>query len=299
MKKTANLIFALTLFITAIFGITAYAEEAAEAVPELSEISFKNAQINEEFNPHTRDYTITLEDETLTPTLKSYAINGEADIFVTYTTNEAKHQTGIVATLEFEGGTTIYNFAYSNAQTESESANNYLDALTVKGGLGEVYPAINEKETNYKLYIPSDLTVLNLSATTVDVSAYCDLPAEITLSPNQETKVTATVTAANGEKRSYSFKIKRLDKTCEEVKAEIQSPDFDTLVKGELFYQKPSFIIVTCSVAGGTLLLLVFIAIIKRLMVNANDEDETDFFDEPEPEPESEAEEENEESREE
>lgn len=282
MKKTLDLMLALLLAISLLAPASAFALEAqpsdAETTPVLTEISFKNAVINEEFSPFNKDYTITLEDASLTPTLKSYTIDGSASIFVTYTLDEAKHQTGIVATLEFEGGTTIYNFAYSNAQAYAESSNNLLSEVTVKGGLGEVYPAINDKDTDYRLYIPSDLGVLNITATTQDVSAYCDLPAEITLSADQEAKISATVTASNGETRTYSFKIKRLDKSCDEVRAEIAAADFETLVKGELFYQKPAFIITLCAVAGGLLLLIIFIKLAKRLMIKAEDADEKDFF---------------------
>lgn len=292
MKKAVNLMLAVMLAAAVFAPFSALGEDApAElATPLLTEISFKNATIDGEFSPLKKEYTITLQDTTQTPTLKSYSIDGEAELFVTYSLDMTNHQTGIVATLEFEGGTNIYNFAYSNAKNDSDSPNNLLSELTVKGGLGEVYPAINEKDTEYSLYIPSDMTVLNLTAVTQDVNAGCACTKEFTLKPDQKLEFEATVTAANGDTRVYTFKVKRLDKTTEEVKAEIADPNFETLVKGELFYQKPVFMITVCAAAGGLLLLILFIRLAKRLMVKAGDPEEQGFFEESEEEEEQEEE---------
>ena len=280
MKKLMNLMIVLSAVPLLLTPVTVLAEDTVpqpEATPVLSEISFRNAEINEEFSPFINDYTLTLEDSTLTPTLKSYEVKGTAEVFVTYSLDEAKHQTGIVVTLEYESGTTVYDFTFSNAQTYSGSANNCLYELNCR--LGEVYPAINDKDTEYKLYIPSDLTTLQLSAATQDIGAYCEIPKEIELNADQEPNITVTVTASNGETRQYNFKVKRLNKTSEQVRAEMNSPDFETLVKGELFYQKPSFIITVLASAGGILLIVVFVSLAKRLTVKAEDADEVEFFD--------------------
>ena len=161
-------------------------------------------------------------------------------------------------------------------QAYEQNGNNLLDSVQCK--LGEVYPAINEKLSDYKLYIPSDMTVLQLTAVPQDIGAYCEIPKEIELGANQEPTISATIIASNGESKKYNFKIKRLDKTCEEVKAEMASSDFETLVKGELFYQKPAFYITASATAGGLLLLMVFLAVAKRLTVKPEDADEMPFF---------------------
>lgn len=259
--------------------LTAVAEETtAPATPVLSTIEFKNASINEPFSSASNEYTLTLEDPTKTPTLKSYTIEGDAEIFVTDTLDEAKHKTGIKVILEYASGTTVYSFTYTNAETYSDSANNYLASVTCR--YGEVYPAINENQTDYTLYIASDLTTLELKAVTEDVGAYCELSPQIALSAEQELPISATVIAANGDARSYTFKIKRLNKTCAEVQAEMARPDFKTLAEGERFYQKPGFWITVGAVGGGLLLLLLFAWIAKRLTVNTQDQQEEPFFDE-------------------
>lgn len=275
MKKlTAVLLFAVLLTVP----LSAAAEETttAPATPVLTDIAFKNAVIVEPFSPSGNEYTLTLEDPTKTPTLKSYTVEGDAELFVTETVGEAKHKTGLKVVLEYTGGTTVYSFTYANAEAYSDSANNYLASVTCQ--YGEVYPAINENQTDYTLYIASDLTTLELKPVTEDVGAYCELSPQIALSADQELPISATVIAANGDTRTYTFKIKRLKKTCAEVQEAMASPDFETLAEGELFYQKPVFWITVGAVGGGLLLLLLFSWIAKRLTVNTQDGQEEPFF---------------------
>lgn len=281
MKK---LTFVLVVAVLLAIPLSAAAEETTAAVatkPVLSSIAFKDAAIVEPFSPLSYDYSLMLEDPAKTPTLKNYTVDGEAEIFVTDMLDEAKHKTGIKVVLEYTGGTTVYTFTYANAESYSDSANNYLASVTCQ--YGEVYPAINENQTDYTLYIASDLTTLELKAVTEDVGAYCELAPKIELGADQELPISATVIAANGDSRSYTFKIKRIKMTCAEVQAAMASPDFKTLAKGELFYQKPSFWITVGAVGGGLLLLLLFSWIARRLTVNTQDRQEEPFFDSEEP----------------
>lgn len=265
-------VMALSLWLPA----AAMAEDAPEARPVLTAIEFKSATLNEEFSPYTNEYTLTLDDTAETPTLKNYTVEGDAEVFVNYTLDEAKHQTGITVTLEYESGTNVYSFAYANAQAYAVNGNNLLAQMNCM--LGEVYPAINDKLTDYRLYIPSDLNVLQLSAVTQDIGAYCEIPQEIELGADREPVISATVIASDGTSRKYNFKIKRLKKTCDEVRAEMASPDFTTLVKGELFYQQPAFLVTAAAVLGAAILLAVFMRFARRLTVRPGDSEEPEFF---------------------
>ena len=277
MKKLTALILLGAVALLGSMATPALAEDApADSRPVLTAIAFKNAAVNEPFSPTENEYTLTLDDPTATPTLKSYAIEGDAELFVTYVLDDAKHQTGVTVTLEYENGTNIYTFGFANAKTYTESANNYLAEVQCR--LGEVYPALSEKTTDYRLYIPSDMTLLQLTVVTQDVGAYCDLPQQIEVAAGQEPTISATVIASNGESRQYNFKLTRLDKTTEEVKAALASPDFETLVKGELFYQKPAFLVTVGAVGGGLVLLWLFLLLAKRLTVKTEDADEVPFF---------------------
>lgn len=276
MKKLLTLIVSTAILLS--MPICAYAadKQAEVSIPVLESISFKNAVINEEFSPSRFDYTISLDDNELTPTLDAYSLSGDANIFVTYSADEANHQNGIVATIEHDNGSLIYTFMYSNVSYEVNGNNILAD---VNCTLGEVYPAINDKQTEYKLYIPSDLTELSLSAVTQDINAICDMPAQISVNAGQEPVINLTVTASNGEKRLYTLQTKRLNKTSYEVKKELADPEVKSIVQGELFYQKPQFLTTIVSTIGGILVVLLLVVIAKRLTVKVNDDDEYEFFD--------------------
>lgn len=275
MKKAISLILCLAVMLLCSLPFTAMASQNADA-PSLESISFNNATLDRKFNPNHFDYTISLENPELTPTLKAYKIKGSANIFVTYSVDETKHQDGIVVKIEHTNGAVYYNFKYSNAVSYGKSSNNLLKE--VHCSIGEVYPEINEQDTDYKLYVPSDITEITLSAATQELSAFAEIPSTITLSMEQEPVIPITVTASNGETRAYSFKVKRLNKTTEEVLKEMAKPDFKSIVYGELFYQKPEFAVGIISLAGGIIFLAVAIFVAKRIMIKVGDDDETDFF---------------------
>lgn len=248
---------------------------ASETSPSLASISFKNAVINEKFTPDVQEYTITLDDNQESPTLESYKINGTADIFVNYTYNDANHQTGITATLQYDKGSMIYNFVYSNPAVNSDNSDNILSSIFCT--YGEISPQLNNEDTSYKLYIPSDLTHLTITPVTRDVNAYCP-PVELILDDNQTPKITLYSTAANGSKREYSLNIKRVAKTTSQVKAEMERPDFTSFVEGTRLYQRPEFIITVCAVAGGAAVVWTLFAITRRVAVNPYDKDEKPFY---------------------
>lgn len=274
MKKLLTLLLNLTIILA--IPISASAAQASVEMPVLDSISFTNAEINEQFSSSRFDYTITLNNQNQTPTLDKYELSGDANIFVTYTTDETEHQNGISVTVEHENGSLIYDFKYTNVSYEVND-NNRLAALNCE--LCEVYPALNDRDTSYKLYVPSDLTELRLSATTQDVNAVCGMISELTLNDSLEFEIPVTVTASNGDKRVYTFEVKRLNKTSAEIKAEMAAPDFTSIVEGELFYQKPEFSITIISAAAGILLIILFVSIAKRLTVKVNDDEEFEFFD--------------------
>ena len=46
-------------------------------------------------------------------------------------------------------------------------------------------------------------------------------------------------TASDGNKKDYSISIKRVNKTTEQVKAEMQQPDYVSFVDGTRLFEKP------------------------------------------------------------
>ena len=84
--------------------------------------------------------------------------------------------------------------------------------------------------------------------------------------------------ASDSSTRDYLIKIKRVDKTVEQVKAEMEKNDYTSFVEGTRFYEKKEFIIVAASAAGGLIILLLMYKIIKRIAVSPYDSDEKPFF---------------------
>lgn len=261
-------------FITVLTAFTLSAS-AANGTASLASITFKNGVINEKFSPDVQDYTITLEDNQASPTLESYKINGDAELFITYTYDDANHQTGVVATLKYDKGSMIYNFVYSNPAVSGESGDNLLSSIICT--YGEISPELNDEDTAYKLYIPCDLTDIVITPVTNDINAYCP-SVELTLDETQEPKITLCSKAANSSQRNYTLEIKRVDKTLEQVKLEMQSPDFKSFVDGTRLYQKPEFIISVSCIGAGIVVLAILFVILRRVAISPYDKDEKPFY---------------------
>lgn len=279
MKKTLN--FILSLILAMALPLCAWANSnnvvVSSQAPVLNSISFKNATIEGEFNSHTYEYGVTLADPTVTPTLNDYQISGDANLFVTYKTDLTGRQTGIIATLKFANGSVIYTFNYLNSATDTVNSNNNLAMVACE--LCEVYPALNDTDTKYTLYIPSDLTEINLTVATEDIGAHCAVPGTITIGDQQELEIPLTVIASDSTAKTYTFSVERLDKTCEEVRQEMAQPDFTSLVEKQMSVQKTgAAIVIGCAVVG-IILLAILIKVVKRLTVKVSDIDETEFFD--------------------
>lgn len=278
MKKAVKLLLISALGL--IFTFTPFSASASEvqplgSVPYLTSISFNNAEIEGGFNQSKTTFNLVLADNTVSPSLKDYAVSGSADLFVTYNYDETNRQTGITVTLSFENGTVFYTFNYKNA--EKPAVNSNADLLGVVCELGELQPAFDKNTTAYKLYLPSDLTNFEMAAVTEDINAYC-APINMELRENQETDFSFVVTASDGTTKTYKFKIKRVNKTMAQVKAEMAQDGFESFVDGELFYQKPIFNIVFFSAVGGIAVIAVLIVITKRITVNPYDSDEKEFY---------------------
>ena len=84
--------------------------------------------------------------------------------------------------------------------------------------------------------------------------------------------------ASDGTTKNYKFKVRRVDKTMEEVKTEKNNPAFISVVDGELFYQKPIFSIILISAAAGLVVIFIIAKIARRITVNVYDSGEKPFY---------------------
>lgn len=251
------------------------AEAPIQNAPYLESISFSNADIDGGFKTGETYFTLTLQNPNQSAALQSYTVNGSANVIATYQYDNANHQTGITVTLEFDSGSVIYTFTYSN--TPEYSVNSNANLADISCEYGEVRPEINSEDTAYKLYVPSDLTEINITPVTQDINATAtSMP--VTLREGQETEIPITVTASDGTTKKYVFDITRVNKTTEEVKAEMAQPGYVSFVDGERFYEQPVFAVTVGAVAGGLIVILIIAAIVKRVAANPYDEDEKEFY---------------------
>lgn len=272
IKGTVILLAALLLFSLTAAETRAFADSEP---PVLTSIAFDNAEIDGGFSPDRLSYTVTLGDSSVTPSLKSYDIDGEGELFVTYAYDDLGVQTGIVATLNYENGSVIYTFEYANPVSVSPSSDNYLTDIYCS--LGEISPKINTEETKYTLYIPADLTELDLTPVTRDTNASCP-PIELNLSREQTPEIALVCTASDGSEREYILEIKRVDKTSEQVRVEMAREGYVTFVEEDTIYDHPElFVLLACALAG-VLLLLVIRKIACRVTAVAYDEKEKPFY---------------------
>lgn len=276
MRKKLILLSALILCVTTalLSPFSAFAQDNTVKSPQLTSITFKNATVDEEFSPNVFEYGLTLEDNKKSPTLESYAIDGKADIFISYRYDATNHPIGVTATLQYDTGSTIYNFTYSNPARYTKSSNNLLSSIYCT--YGEVMPEINDEDTAYKLYIPSDMTQLTITPVTQDINAYC-APVELILDEEQEPKIALYCTASDGSEREYMITIKRVDKTTSEVKAELEAGS-DSFVKGTLLHQRPEFVIAVGATAGGIIVIILLFVFTRRIAVVPYDKEEKPFY---------------------
>lgn len=275
MRRRISLITAVILIFVATLS-TSLNALAVEDTPSLVAISFKNARLDNEFSEDIQEYTITLDDNSVTPTLEKYGIKGDADLFINYVYDETNHQKGITATLQYSSGSRIYNFAYSNPATYIENNNNRLSSIYAQ--YSELSPALNDNDTSYKLYIPSDIKELTITPVTSDINAYC-APVTLILNDDQAPKITLSCKASNGSVRNYVINIKRVNKTTEEVKHEMAQEGYESFVEGTRLHETPEFIVAVFSVLCGIIIIVLLFIFTRKITVNPIDSDETYFFD--------------------
>ncbi len=248
-------------------------------VPELKSISFKNATIDTGFKGDVLEYTITLEDNTVSPTLESFEAadkENPGELFVTYITDEAGHQTGIKAELSSSTGSGVnYVFLYSNPAEYEINSNNYLS--DIYSPYAELEESITHDSDSYRLYIPKDLTTLTVTPVTEDINASCP-QLNLTLNDDKTIPITLNCTASDGSVRTYKIKIKRVDKTLDEVKEEMQQEGYTTFVTGTRFYENTSFYVIAGSALGGLIVLFALYKAIRRFAVSPYDPQEKPFY---------------------
>ncbi len=279
MKKTIKALLCVAMMLAVVVPFTVFAGDKAESktvkAPTLQSIEFNDAEIEGDFSPTQFYYNINVNSDGETPTLKKYKVSKGAEIFVTYNQDGVN---GINVEVKNVTLSANYFFEYKyNDVNVNLNSNTNLKELDCE--LGCVYPAINNEETYYQLYIPKDMTELKLTAVPEDLGASCNVPKEFKMTTEQNPIIEASVVSSDGTLKSYKFEVKRLDLTSKELKKELKNNSYEDIIKNEVFHKSPQFKVMLLGIFGGIVILAIAVLILKRVAVKAQDDDETEFFD--------------------
>lgn len=132
-----------------------------------------------------------------TATFKVKSVEAGANIKISYT--------NVVAS-DGNADSSIGTVTYSKTIAAPLSTDNKLATLTV--GNATISPAFSPDTTSYSASVPFDVSKLNVTATAADSKAKVSVSSP-NLIPGGSTKVTITVTAENGAKKTYTITTKR------------------------------------------------------------------------------------------
>lgn len=279
MKKTIKALLCVAMMLAVVVPFTVFAGDKAESktvkAPTLQSIEFNDAEIEGDFSPTQFYYNINVNSDGETPTLKKYKVSKGAEIFVTYNQDGVN---GINVEVKNVTLSANYFFEYKyNDVNVNLNSNTNLKELDCE--LGCVYPAINNEETYFQLYIPKDMTKLKLTAVPEDLGASCNVPKEFKMTTEQNPIIEASVVSSDGTLKSYKFEVKRLGLTSKELKKELKNNSYEDIIKNEVFHKSPQFKVMLLGIFGGIVILAIAVLILKRVAVKAQDDDETEFFD--------------------
>ena len=249
MKKIIPIL--LSIFIVLNTFISAFAvdetiaaeETAKQESPILISILFNNASIDGEFNPDIKKYKITVDNKKVVSISSYVSSDIYAEVLLTDIVDGENRVCGHKLKLKNDGGSNEYIFEYSNLKKASTSKNARLK--DIKFNYGELSPKFQPNKYKYTLYIPSDLSILTINASTENKDASVSGPIEIVLGQGDAAPLSITVTSGDTTvEATYKLIIKRLDMTVKEYEKEISSPNFKSVIK-KSFYKQPLFIVLS------------------------------------------------------
>lgn len=132
-----------------------------------------------------------------TVTFKVKSVSAGTNIKISYT--------GVTAS-DGSADKNVGTVTYSKSVSAPLSTDNNLASLTVSNAT--ISPAFSSGTTSYTASVPFEISKLNVSATAADGKAKVSVNSP-SLTPNGTTKVTVTVTAENGAKKTYTISVKR------------------------------------------------------------------------------------------
>ncbi len=130
----------------------------------LSSLSVSNGKLSPEFNSNTTNYSIEVPYSETSLNIKYNAKDSKAQVKVNNNNLEAEATTNVTITVTAENGSTkTYTIAAKRGKDPNKVLNtdNNLASLTIDTGI--LSPAFSKDNTNYVVYLPYEVSKINIS----------------------------------------------------------------------------------------------------------------------------------------
>lgn len=195
-------------------GAAGWSKTVAEPLSDnanLKSLVVSNATISPAFDPNTTEYRASVPFETTNLQVTATAEHSGAKVTVgsTYLTEGVTSGVNVTVTAE-NGAQKVYRILTwrDNDPNYVPSDVNTMDSLEIDGFL--LSPAFDPEKLDYAVYLPYETDHLDITAQVTDTRAELTIP-ELTNIPVGKTTYEFTVTAENGEIRTYTLTVFRAE----------------------------------------------------------------------------------------
>lgn len=170
----------------------------------LSSLSVNVGKIS--FNKNTTSYSISVDSDITSANITATAEDSGAKVSGTgnKTLNYGSNKINIVVTAPSGAQKT---YTVNITRKDNRSSNNNLSSLKVNDG--DLSPKFSKNTTSYSISVPYSVSNLTVNAKAEDSKATVQVSGNKKLVAESTNKVTVTVTAENGSKKTYTINVTR------------------------------------------------------------------------------------------
>lgn len=184
----------------------------------LASLTVSNGTLNPGFSKSTVNYTMEVPYDVSKLDLSAKAEDSKATVNINNPELVAEETTDVTVTVTAENGSSkTYTISVKRGKDPNKalSDNNYLASLTVD--IGILSPVFDKEKTNYAVYLPFEVTEINIEAIVEDTK-YATIKVEGDSKLNIGNNLFKyTVTAEDGSTRTYTVTVVR-NKSLEDLK---------------------------------------------------------------------------------
>lgn len=175
----------------------------------LSSLAVSNANISPKFNPNTTTYKASVKYATSSLSINAKPADSSAKIKIKNNSLKAGKVTSVNVVVTAPDGTQkTYSISTKREQDPNYVASKENSLENIKLDKGILSPVFDKNKTDYIIYLPYEVTVIKISATSVDKNASIKIygPEELTVGENS---MGVICTSESGEDKEYKIKVVR------------------------------------------------------------------------------------------